>query len=79
MEELIKAYRNTFNSPDGELVLADILSMLGHFANDPSRIEPHCMAVAHTILARLGAYSADGTRRYVKKVIESGFTDSVPE
>lgn len=76
MDELTKAYRATFEGPQGELVLCDILSLLGHFSNDPGRIDPACIAVSHTILSRIGAYSADGTRNYVRKVIEAGLMQS---
>ncbi len=79
MDDLKKAYRNTFSGPDGELVLADILNLLGHFANDPGHINPQCIAVSHTILSRLGAYSVKGTRKYVEKVLEAGFEDSVAQ
>lgn len=77
MEELEKAYQNVFNGPYGELVLADILSLLGHFANDPSTIDPKCIAVSHTIISRLGAYSTDGVRGYVAKIIEAGVEQSL--
>lgn len=77
MDELTRAYRAVFESQQGEIVLCDILSMLGHFANDPGRINPQCIAVSHTILSRLGAYSADGVRNYVRKVIEAGLKQDV--
>lgn len=75
--DLEKAYRIVFNSPEGELVLADILSMLGHFSNKPESMDPKCLAVSHTILSRLGAYSSEGTRNYVRKVIEAGLMQDV--
>lgn len=76
-KQLMEAYRNVFSSPDGELVLADILSLLGHFANDPEYINVQCIAVSHTILSRIGAYSTKGTRNYVQKLIEAGLDNSV--
>ena len=75
--DLEKAYRTVFSSPEGELVLADILSMLGHFSNKPESMDARCLAVSHTILSRLGAYSADGTRNYVRKVIEAGLMQDI--
>ena len=55
-----RAYRHVFESEEGQMVLGDILSELGLFANQPAKIHPECIAVANTILGRLGLYNGIG-------------------
>lgn len=70
MEQLHKAYRKVFSGSDGELVLADILGLLGDTRN--TNINPECIAVANTIKTRLGAIDENGTIRYARSIIEAG-------
>lgn len=59
-ERLFMAYKQVFGTEDGRIVLSDILSMLGYFANVPERINPQCIAAANTILSRCGIIDAGG-------------------
>ncbi len=68
MHELSLRYKKVFSGLDGNMVLADILAMLGFCNNIPDRIEPKCIAVANTILSRLGAFGTDGIVDYVTRI-----------
>lgn len=70
-ERLTQAYQLVAATSAGKLVIADILSMCGYFANIPDRIDPKLIALAHTILSRLGVYGNDGVMRCVEALIES--------
>lgn len=70
-ERLTQAYQLVAATSAGKLVIADILSMCGYFANVPDRIDPKLIALAHTILSRLGVYGNDGVMRCVEALIES--------
>lgn len=63
--ELTGAFRRTFCSPDGELVLAHLLNRLGYFATDPDAIRPELTAVANWILMEMGTYSPDKLNRFI--------------
>lgn len=66
-----RAYRHVFESEEGQMVLGDILSELGFFANQPAKIHPECIAVANTILGRLGLYNGDNVSIYMAGVHEA--------
>lgn len=70
-DRLTQAYQLVAATSAGKLVIADILSMCGYFANVPDRIDPKLIALAHTILSRLGVYGSDGVLRCVEALIES--------
>lgn len=69
MSELQRRYMKVFSGPDGNVVLADILAMLGFCNNVPDRIEPKCIAVANTILSRLDVFGTDGIVDYVARIV----------
>ncbi len=66
-----RVYRQVFGSDEGQMVLADILSELGFFSNRPEMIHPACIAVANTILGRLGLYNGDNVSIYMSGVQEA--------
>lgn len=69
MHELQVKYKRVFSGPDGYMVLADILALLGFCNNVPDRIDPKCIAVANTILSRLDVFGRDGIVDYVARII----------
>ncbi len=67
-----QAWRNTFGSPDGRAVLADILNRLGFYADDPSAIKPELQAVANWMLGRLGSRTIGNLQAYTDALIDCG-------
>ena len=65
-KDVMRAYSNIFNTYDGQLVLADILSQLGYFSNQPESIKPECIAIANTILSRCGIMNSAGIGIYME-------------
>lgn len=56
-----RAYQEVFcRTPNGSVVLTDILNELRYFATDASEINPVCIAAANLILWKSGVYSRDG-------------------
>lgn len=76
MTKLQRAYQTIFRTDEGELVLSDLLSMLGYFSNIPERIDPKSISIANTILSRLNVYGAGGVGSYVKAIVSQA---RVPE
>lgn len=66
-----RVYRHVFESDEGQMVLGDILSELGLFSNQPALIHPECIAVANTILGRLGLYNNDNVSVYMSGLHEA--------
>lgn len=73
--QLQEAYRAVFGTKEGEIVLADILSMLGFFSNQVERIDPHGVAVGNTILSRIGVFGSDGCTQYVHHILQAGYAN----
>lgn len=69
MTRLQRAYQTVFKTEEGELVLSDILSMLGFFSNIPERIDPRSISIANTILSRLNVYGESGVGDYVRAML----------
>ena len=69
------ADRAGVGTKEGEIVLADILSMLGFFSNQVERIDPHGVAVGNTILSRIGVFGSDGCTRYVHHILQAGYAN----
>lgn len=67
-ERILEAYRNVFTTEDGQIVLADVLSQLGYFANREECIKPPCIAVANTIISRCGLIGSDGTGLFMEGI-----------
>jgi hypothetical protein len=66
-ETLRRVYLSVFkDTPEGPVVLSDILNELGYFSQDPAIIKPECIAVANIILSKCGIFTANTT--------ESGLT-----
>lgn len=66
--EVMEAYSRIFSTDDGKIVLADILARLGYFSNTPESIKPECLAVANTILSRLGLLNSSGVGIYMEGI-----------
>lgn len=67
-----QAWRNTFGSPDGRAVLADILNRLGFFADDPSVIKPELTSAANWMLGRLGARTYSNLQAMTDAIVDCG-------
>ena len=59
-QQVMESYSRVFSTQDGKIVLADILSQLGYFSNQPEGIRPECLAVANTLLSRCGLLNSSG-------------------
>lgn len=66
--EVMESYSRIFSTDDGKVVLADILAQLGYFSNTPESIKPECLAVANTILSRLGLLNSRGVGVYMEGI-----------
>lgn len=66
--EVMDAYSRIFSTDDGKIVLADILAQLEYFSNTPECIKPECLAVANTILSRLGLLNSMGIGVYMEGI-----------
>lgn len=71
--KLKEAYKEVFvDSPNGDIVLMDLLNELGFFAIDPSSIRPELVAIANKILMRCGVYNTGaGLQRYINCIRNS--------
>ena len=49
-----RLFQRVFNTEDGRLVLANILSNLGYFETDPTNINPDYIAFANRLLNQVG-------------------------
>ena len=67
-EQVMAAYSRIFSTQDGIIVLGDILSQLGFFANCPGQIKPECIAVANTILSRCGLLNSVSSEIYLSGI-----------
>lgn len=70
-KKLQNCYYSVFSSSeDGEVVLCDILSLLGFFSNTGKEREVDGLSVANTILSRLGLFSEEGALEYTKTILK---------
>ena len=65
-QDVMDAYSRVFSTGDGQIILADILCLLGYFSNVPESIDPRCIAIANTILSRCGVLDSRGTGIYME-------------
>ena len=73
---LTRAFKRTFCSADGELVLTHLLNRLGYFATDPDAIKPELTAVANWILMEMGAYNtAEKLQQFVGGIVQTAKGD----
>lgn len=68
--EIRHLFQRVFRTPDGKVVLGNILYNLGYFDTDASKINPAYIAFANKLLHDLGINVKDNLQNYLDHIFD---------
>lgn len=74
-----RLFQRVLLSDEGRLVLANILTNLGYFETDPTRINPDYIAFANRLLNQVGINNMGNLANIMDRLVETATEEDIQE